>query len=70
MMAGLALTGCQNLTDQIGTKFAESVINSSTKGEVKVNLDDLKNGKINVTTKDGTVNLNGNDKGEIGRAHV
>lgn len=63
LMAGVVLAGCQSITDQLGTKLAESVINSSTKGEVKVNLDDLKNGNINVTTKEGTMTVNGNDNG-------
>lgn len=62
-MTALALTGCQNLTEQLTNKIAEGVINSSTNGEVKVNMADLKNGKISVTTKDGTINMNGNDQG-------
>jgi len=60
---GIMLAGCQNLTEQLTSKIAEGVINSSTNGEVKVNMNDLQNGKISVTTKDGTINMSGNDQG-------
>ncbi|MCC6643209.1 hypothetical protein IT411_00490 [Candidatus Peregrinibacteria bacterium] len=61
--AALVLAGCQNMTDQLGTKLAESMINSATNGEVKVNIEDLQNGKINVTTKEGTISMSGDDDG-------
>lgn len=63
VLISFGLVGCQNMTDQLGSKIAESVINSSTKGEVKVDLDDLQNGKINVTTKEGTIAVNGGENG-------
>lgn len=59
----LILAGCQNLTEQITKKVAEGVINASTNGEVKVNMDDLQKGKITVTTKEGTINMTGNEQG-------
>lgn len=61
LLAGVTLAGCQNLTDQLGSKIAESVINSSTNGQMKVNLDDLENGKVNVTTKEGTIAVNSSE---------
>lgn len=57
------LAGCQNVEDQIGSKLAEGIINSASNGEVKVSIDDLQNGKINVTTKDGTMSIDGSDNG-------
>lgn len=62
-LAALAMAGCQNMTDQLGNKLAESMINSATNGEVKVNINDLQNGKINVTTKEGTISMSGDDDG-------
>lgn len=62
-VAMVAMAGCQNVTDQLGNKLAESMINSATNGEVKVNINDLQNGKINVTTKDGTISMSGDDNG-------
>lgn len=60
LSAGVVLAGCQSLQDQMGAKLAEGIINSSTNGQVKVNLNDLNNGKVTVQTKDGTVQLAGN----------
>lgn len=62
-VGAVALAGCQNVTDQLGNKMLEGVINSSTNGEVKVNLDDLKNGKIDIQTKDGNITMSGDDAG-------
>lgn len=62
-VGAVALAGCQNVTDQLGNKMLEGVINSSTNGEVKVNLDDLKNGKIDIKTKDGNITMDGNENG-------
>lgn len=62
-VAMVAMAGCQNVTDQLGNKLAESVINSATNGEVKVNINDLQNGKINVTTKEGTISMSGDENG-------
>lgn len=62
-VAMVAMAGCQNMTDQLGNKLAESMINSATNGEVKVKIDDLQNGKINVTTKDGTISMSGDENG-------
>ena len=54
------MAGCQNTGEQLGAKMAEGLINSATGGEVKVNFDDVKNGNINVTAKDGgTLSLSG-----------
>lgn len=61
LSAGVALSGCQNLQDQMGAKLAEGIINSSTNGEVKVNFDDLKNGKMTVQTKEGTIQMTGDE---------
>jgi len=55
LSGAMALTGCQSIQDQMGAKLAEGIINSSTNGEVKVNFDDLKNGKMTIKTKDGTI---------------
>lgn len=57
--AGVVLSGCQSIGDQMGSKLVEGIINSSTNGEVKVNLDDVKNGKVTLQTKDGAVQIDG-----------
>jgi hypothetical protein len=59
LSAGVVLAGCQSIQDQMGSKLAEGIINSATNGEVKVNLADVKNGKMTLQTKDGTVQLAG-----------
>ncbi len=67
ILAGAAtmviLAGCQNLEDQMGAKLAESLINTATNGEVKVTIEDLEQGKMNITTKEGTISLDGNESG-------
>jgi hypothetical protein len=62
-VGALTMAGCQNVTDQLGNKMLEGVINSSTNGEVKVNLDSLKDGKIDIQTKDGNISLDGTENG-------
>jgi hypothetical protein len=62
-LAALTLAGCQNLEEQIGSKIAEGIINTASKGEVKVDFDDLQKGKINVTTKEGTISMSGDEDG-------
>jgi len=60
-ITALVFTGCQNVQDQLGNKIAESVINTASNGQVKVNIDDLNKGKMDITTKDGSIALNGNN---------
>jgi hypothetical protein len=62
-LAALTLAGCQNLEEQIGSKIAEGIINTASKGEVKVDFEDLQKGKINVTTKEGTISMTGGEDG-------
>lgn len=57
----MVLAGCQNMEDQIGARLAESLINTASNGEVKVSIEDLEKGKINLTTKDGTMSIDGSD---------
>lgn len=52
-VAVVALAGCQNMEEQLGAKLAESIVNSTTGGEVKVDFGDLKNGEMKITAKDG-----------------
>lgn len=67
ILAGAAtmaiLSGCQNLEDQMGAKLAESLINTATNGEVKVTIEDLEQGKMNITTKEGSISLDGTEGG-------
>lgn len=62
-ISALTLAGCQNLEEQIGNKIAEGIINTASQGEVKVNFDELQKGKINVTTKEGTITMSGDESG-------
>lgn len=63
VVAAGMLSGCQSLEEQIGNQIAESMINSASNGEVKVDFDALQNGKINIQTKDGNISLDGNANG-------
>jgi hypothetical protein len=62
-LAALTLSGCQSLEDQIGSKIAEGIINTASNGEVKVKFDDLEKGKFNIETKEGTISVDGDEKG-------
>jgi hypothetical protein len=63
VMAAEMLSGCQSLEEQIGNQIAESMINSASNGEVKVDFDALQNGKINIQTPDGNITMDGSDAG-------
>ena len=51
------LTGCQSVSDQIGKKMAEGIVNQATNGQVKI--DDKGNGNMTIKTKDGEANIGG-----------
>src|SRR5690606_27148079 len=61
VMAAGMLSGCQSLEEQIGNQIAESMINNASGGEVKVDFDALKDGRINIQTPDGNITMDGND---------